>query len=566
MEPIRLLTIREFAEFSLGKIKREDAAAAKAAKEGKEYQRYTPLQVAADQTLVTEYRKRVDIMMSSSILWDSIIPDTDKHLKTNAFIFKFLGALEAGVEEYHAEPNGQSPVILFRSEANEEWESEILALPECRQTTWHKRHVEESLAAGGLRETLPSAKRRHIAEMTHMEIKRLESLHAAFRRRQRMMGQQTHGVDWERLCAQWVLDRARIKHLSCKDVLSFYSYLDEFANQNAQEPDHNTNTQNKDRSKIGLLKERKSLPKAKAKSKGGRPRKIKEERESKPKAPGAFRVFTRKELLGKKTDGEHIPDIKKVAEKFRKLSPQERADLDKTAAVAKEQIKKYKTKRVLGLKTRDVERVVKKQRIKGIVDGMERTFERDMHDVAAVVNCTSPYACTRITTQTAIEAVRDQPYAAASIDGDHGYSELHYAAAVAVKRVRESDYAAIKIWHQTIGRQNAEEFSKALLFTKAMKHNVIAVLGNAFQGFLLARDANHVASCCKHIFGETKTSNAKTVFSDQFRQRCQPLMDNDCARLDVDGDVGKGRPCLRLMVCLCSPTGVHSHPMDMLRA
>ena len=93
-----------------------------------------------------------------------------------------MGSIEAGIEEYHAEPNAQSPVSLFRSNTDDAWENEMMTLPARRQGQWHRKHLEESIPHGGLRGKEPCAKRQHITSLTNMDIKK-GSFHPSFRRR-----------------------------------------------------------------------------------------------------------------------------------------------------------------------------------------------------------------------------------------------------------------------------------------------------------------------------------------------------------------------------------------------
>ena len=535
LEPIRILTVSQFAEMSETTIANYDAAVAtnSAEKEKLRHRRF-PLQAAADGVLVNEFRNRADALLNSAVLWDALVADSDKTMELNAFVFKLLSSLESGVEELHSEPNQQSPIAMFRSDGDAAWEQDMMDLPYCRTTQWHREHIQDSLQHGGLLAGIPKAKRDHIILETAMDIKRLESLHASFRRRTRMLGQQTHQVDWEMMVAQWVTDRARVANRIRNRILECYidGYVVQPSTQCANE---NGNDDKRKR-------------KRESQNSAGN-RKTKQTRRR--KAPGAFRIFTRDMTLKCKREGVKPPCLKTVSLQYWALPPDKHAKLQERAARAKKQNEKQEGKtKVLGMSSKETVRFAKKEK----AIRLSQKMKSQQGDVIATLDQRTPFGQYRNAAQSALQtAMRDLNQH--STDIAEGFSICRTAASMVSRDAKEANELAIATWHRTDGRKGAQAMGKSLLLSSHATSNIIAMLGASLPSYVLCRDTKHIAACCKIIASKVNTDNFKKVLRTQFRQRCQPIMDKDIERIQETADEKPRRPCLKMMVCLCDEAG-----------
>lgn len=548
LEPLRLLTIKEFAESSQSTITREERIAVDAANNNQPFRKQYPIEAAADLTLINEFRSRSDMMLTRADLWDDLIDDTEKTFKTNSYIYKLLSSLEAGVEELHAEPNQQSPVMLFRSCQDGAWQAEVLGLPECRQTQFHKDHIAQALLEpDGLLGKVAMAKRRHIASLIRMDIKRVESLHAAMRRRQRMQGQQTHGTDWLMLVAQWVVDRARVAHMLEDETVELYScYLDEFL---GPKKDDTAPQRKRDRKGDNQAK---AIPKQK--SKGGRPKK-KATEEKQARAPGPFRIYIRQLYADSKGDKDKPPCIKAAAEKYHKLSDQCKKDLIKKAKDAKEEMRRTGKKRVLGMSAKELKSAEKKQRVQQLVSHMEKQHEADTDTQAAPSNAIQTRSIVhRALQDNSIEKIADN------------HAMVHTAARIVARTANADAEARVRDWHTSVGRSQVQQFINATRIPKFLQKNTIAMVGTHVPSFLFTRDAKHLAMCANYLQTQTRKCNMKRALLDQFHKRCEPILDRDCERiLEEPRAASRIRPCLKMMVCLCDEHGPHNPPATWVK-
>ena len=532
MEPIRILTVNQFAESSATTAKRYDAAAAQGFVSAKLHVHRFPLQAAADLTLVHEFRNRADALLTSSSLWDDLVGDKDKSIELNAFVFKLLSSLESGVEELHSEANQQSPICMFRSDANADWAKEVTELPSCRVVQWHREHVRDAEQHGGLLAAIPRAKREHIILEAAMDIKRLASLHAAFRRRTRMLGQQTHSVDWEMMVATWVTDRTRIARELIAAIQK--SYIDDHVVQSATQC---------------------STGSASASNRGRKRKSQNSPDEKKPqrrrKAPGKFRIFSRDLYLRCDLQGKERPCMATASKKYWALSADEHAKLAERAARAKSQNKALGgTKRVLGLDTKETLRFAKKAQ----TQRMAATLQMQQHD--AEVNALTPYGESRKIAQVALQASSQAQHGATDLQvAADDYYICKQAATLVVRQAREESELAIATWHQVHGRNNVQSLGRSLLLPESMTNNMIAMLGCCLPSYFLCRDTEHIKSCCKVIASKVFVSNLKKALADQFRRRCHPIMDKDIERIQDMAEDKPRRPCLKMLVCLCDAQG-----------
>ena len=101
LEPLRCLTIRQFALRSRETLKAQDATRVRAQSDSNvnARTRKPPLRVAADLDLELEFRQRIDILMGRTELWQDLIPQERQTVEFNAWLYRMGASLEAAVEE-----------------------------------------------------------------------------------------------------------------------------------------------------------------------------------------------------------------------------------------------------------------------------------------------------------------------------------------------------------------------------------------------------------------------------------------------------------------------------------
>ena len=551
MEPLRVFTLRQFAEQSAASKRRAKAASVDVNLAEEQNQRF-PLQSAADFVWINEFRARADILLGNSILWDDLVSDGDKTQEISAFNFKLLSSMEAGMEELHGEPNAASPICMFRSDGDSAWETEMKTLPECRKSGWHKRHLAEAELDGGLLSPTSRVKRWHIALLAAMDIKVIESLHASVRRKLRMRGQQTHGVDWMELVALWVLDRARIHNLEYQDVLE--CYIDEFINADKKNDELRLHPKKETKKRVRCRRTvEKKVPK---KNKGV------DKRSGAQRAPGRFRIFTRQVQLGAKR-GEKTMNMTEVATAYKALSDDELKKLDEKAEMAKKHCRQPGgAKRVLGLNTREAERSLKRQKTQQLADTMEADDQLQLVGPMDHFNVLTPAGSSRNIAHRAMQKTFGQQRNSQTSDSTLSYTDIHQAAIQVARRANKATETAVTTWHQKVGVPIVNTCSKALLLPSELKNNMVALIGEKHDSCLVTRDAKHVSDCVKYVVSRARHTNMKSMMHEQFRQRCQPVLDADCPTIE-EAEEEKQRPCLKMLVCLCSPRGQLGLVLDM---
>ena len=253
------------------------------------------------------------------------------------------------------------------------------------------------------------------------------------------------------------------------------------------------------------------------------------------------------------------PNITELSHQYHALPDDERArlnDLAKDAADAK----KRGAERPLGMTVKETQRHEKRYRVAALADTMMKAAEAPAPEESAVAHYGGFQAGRRLTDSTMKKLQKQRQSGVvlhpASLCADE--AEIRQAASLAIARVNASDNANLNKWHSDAGRRLVnDEVSTGMLLTPS-KCTMVALPSSTpnWSKFSMDSDNNHMFDTAKSIFERSRQSGLRQILSNQFKQRCLPILDAEVDRIVEEQPKQRiQRPCLRYLHCVCDADG-----------